>query len=111
MSHADERQRTNALRTRLRGGNLWQNEEVQFPLSTDEHAAIARYLSGIKRQLQEVSDLFTSRYGKGNEISEDAVKTLVAVTLLEHDFLMLEEPQAKAAPRDRDFVSRANYLS
>jgi hypothetical protein len=81
---------------------------VQFPLSADEHAAIARYLSGIKRQLQEVSDLFTARYGKGTEISEDAVKTLVSITLLEHNFSTLEEPQVKIATRERVFVSRAN---
>jgi hypothetical protein len=63
---------------------------VQYPLSRDEHAAMARYLSGIRKQLQEVSDLFIARYGKGSSIAEIAVKTLVSSTLLEHELMLLE---------------------
>jgi hypothetical protein len=63
---------------------------VQYPLSRDEHAAMARYLSGIRKQLQDVSDLFTARYGKNSSIAEIAVKTLVSGTLLEHELLLLE---------------------
>ncbi len=63
---------------------------MQYPLSRDEHAAMARYLSGIRKQLQEVSDLFTARYGKTSSIAEIAVKTLVSSTLLEHELMLLE---------------------
>ena len=63
---------------------------MQYPLSRDEHAAMARYLSGIRKQLQDVSDLFTTRYGKNSNIAEVAVKTLVSTTLLEHEFLLLD---------------------
>jgi hypothetical protein len=63
---------------------------VEYPLSRDEHAAMTRYLSGIRKQLQDVSDLFTSRYGKSSGIAEIAVKTLVSATLLEHEFMLLE---------------------
>jgi len=63
---------------------------VEYPLSRDEHAAMTRYLSGIRKQLQDVSDLFTSRYGKNSSIAEVAVKTLVSATLLEHEFMLLD---------------------
>lgn len=73
---------------------------MEYPLSRDEHAAMTRYLSGIRKQLQDVSDLFTSRYGKNSGIAETAVKTLVSATLLEHEFMLLEaevDPGAFAA--------------
>jgi hypothetical protein len=63
---------------------------VQYPLSQDEHAAMARYLSGIRKQIQDVSDLFTTRYGKNSSIAEIAVKSLVSATLLEHELMLLE---------------------
>ena len=64
---------------------------MQYPLSRDEHVAMARYLSGIRKQLQDVSDLFTTRYGTNSSIAEIAVKTLVSSTLLEHELMLLEE--------------------
>ena len=63
---------------------------MEYPLSRDEHAAMTRYLSGIRKQLQDVSDLFTSRYGKDSSIAETAVKALVSATLLEHEFTLLD---------------------
>jgi hypothetical protein len=68
----------------------YQGAYVQYPLSRDEHAAMARYLSGIRKQLQEVSDLFVARYGKNSNIAEMAVKALVSSTLLEHELTLLE---------------------
>jgi hypothetical protein len=56
---------------------------------------MARYLSGIKKQLQDVADLFKSRYGMGSDISEFAVRTLASASLLEHEFLLLAEPTGK----------------
>ena len=81
---------------------------MQFPLSPDEHAAMARYLSGIKRQLQEVSDLFTSRYGKGSDIAAAAVRTLASAALLEHDFSQTEEPESRSAPTRAEFSVTRN---
>jgi hypothetical protein len=63
---------------------------VQYPLSRDEHAAMTRYLSSIRKQLQDVSDLFTARYGTNSNIAEIAVKALVSSTVLEHEMVMLE---------------------
>jgi hypothetical protein len=63
---------------------------MQYPLSRDEQAAMTRYLSGIRKQLQDVSDLFTARYGKNSNIAEIAIKALVSSTLLEHEMIMLE---------------------
>jgi DNA-directed RNA polymerase specialized sigma subunit len=62
---------------------------VQYPLSRDEHAAVVRYVSGIRKQLQDVSDLFTARYGRDSSIAEIAVKTLVSSTLLEHELMLM----------------------
>jgi hypothetical protein len=81
---------------------------VLFPLSQDEHVAMARYLSGIKKQLQEVSDLFKLRYGKGSEISEAAVKALTSAALLEHEFWDLERLSAKVMVAGEEFLSRTN---
>ena len=63
---------------------------MQYPLSRDEHAAIGRCLSSIRKQLQDVSDLFVARYGKDSSIAEIAVKTLISSTLLEHELMLLE---------------------
>jgi hypothetical protein len=72
---------------------------VQYPLSRDEHAAMMRCLSSIRRQLQDVSDLFTARYGKNSSIAEIAVKTLVSSTLLEHEMTLLEgEAESNVEP-------------
>ena len=64
---------------------------MRYPLSRDEHAAMARYLSGVRKQLQDISDLFSARYGKDSNIAEIAVKTLVSSTLLEHELMLLED--------------------
>ncbi|MGH9608392.1 MAG: hypothetical protein ACRD34_01855 [Bryobacteraceae bacterium] len=63
---------------------------MQYPLSLDEHAAIRRYVSTIRKQLQDAVDLFTSRYGKDSSIAESAVKTLVSSAMLEHELMLLE---------------------
>jgi hypothetical protein len=74
-------------------GNI--KEFMQYPLSRDEHAAMMRYLTGIRKQLQDVSDLFTARYGKNSSIAEIAAKSLVSSTLLEHELSILEaDPDA-----------------
>ena len=81
---------------------------MEYPLSRDEHAAMTRYLSGIRKQLQDVSDLFTSRYGKNSSIAEVAVKTLVSATLLEHEFMLLEGDGESES--DGGFESAASLL-
>lgn len=84
---------------------------MQYPLSRDEHAAIARCVSGIRRQLQEVSNLFTARYGRDSSIADIAVKTLVSSTLLEHELMLvgsdareLDESTLVEMPRAYDRV-------
>jgi len=79
---------------------------VEYPLSRDKHAAMTRYLSGIRKQLQDVSDLFTSRYGKNSSIAEVAVKTLVSATLLEHEFMLLDTA-SDSSTFDEDFEGRS----
>jgi len=69
---------------------------------------MARYLSGIRKQLQEVSDLFKLRYGKGSEISEAAFETLASAALLEHNFSLLDGASATVLVSERELVSRAN---
>ena len=73
---------------------------MQFPLSQNEHAAMTRYLSGMRKQLQDVSDLFTTRYGKHSNIAELAVKTLVSATLLEHELTLLDGEQEMSEELD-----------
>ena len=70
---------------------------MQYPLSRDEHVAMARYLSGISKQLQDVSDLFATRYGKHSGIAETAVETLRSSTALEHELMLLESAPAAHA--------------
>lgn len=71
----------------------------QFPLSRDEHTAMARYLSGIRKQLQDVSDLFTARYGEESGIAKMAVKTLLTSALLEHELAILDNEPEETAER------------
>ncbi len=82
---------------------------MQFPLSQNEHAAMTRYLSGMRKQLQDVSDLFTTRYGKHSNIAELAVKTLVSATLLEHELTLLDGEQEMS--EELDGVPRAASAS
>lgn len=82
---------------------------MQYPLSRDEHAAMARYLSGIRKQLQDASDLFTARYGKASSIAETAVKTLVSATLLEHELLLLENDEMRAEEATLTEASQGAY--
>ena len=73
---------------------------MHYPLSRDEHAAMARHLGGIRKQLQDVSDLFSSRYGKDSSIAEIAVKALVSMTLLEHELTLLDDSGATISELD-----------
>ena len=84
---------------------------VQYPLSRDEHAAMTRYLSGIRKQLQDVSDLFTARYGKDSNIAELAVRTLVSSTLLEHELTVLESEADEVPEKSLEGVTYTVYSS
>jgi hypothetical protein len=64
-----------------------EGAQVEFPLSRDEHAAMTRYLAGIRKQLKDVSDLLTARYGKDSRIAERAVEAVTSATLLEQELL------------------------
>jgi hypothetical protein len=82
---------------------------VQYPLSRDEHAAMARYLSGIRKQLHDVSDLFSARYGRDSSLADIAVKTLVSCTLLEHELMLLESDTDAPAEADQEHAAAASY--
>ncbi len=64
---------------------------VQAPFSRDEQAAMARYVSAIKEQLQHVVDVVAARYGRESDIGELAVKALTSSTCLERELLTVEE--------------------
>jgi hypothetical protein len=70
---------------------------------------MARYLSGIRKQLQDVSDLFAARYGKNSSIAEIAVKTLVSATLLEHELTLLEADPEQVSQADLDGMIAGSY--
>ena len=70
---------------------------------------MTRYLSGIRKQLQDVSDLFSARYGKDSRIAEIAVKTLVSSTMLEHELMMLESEQQSAEEESPERISTRSY--
>ena len=80
---------------------------MQYPLSPDEHAAMTRYLCGIRKQLQDVSDLFTTRYGKTSSIAETAVKALVSAALLEHELVSLAGQQEPGESEIEESVATA----
>lgn len=82
---------------------------MQYPLSRDEHAAMARYLSGIRKQMQDVSDLFAARYGKNSSIAEIAVKTLVSSTLLEHELMLLDDSSEVESEADLEKIITSSY--
>ena len=83
---------------------------LQYSFSQDEHAAMARYLSGIRKQLQDVSDLVSSRYGKNTSIAEITVKTLVSATLLEHELLLLENGRESESSNESQSRSVGNAV-
>ena len=63
---------------------------MHYPLSRDEHAAVARCLAEVKKQLHDLSELFAARYGKDSRIAERAVDAALSSTLLEHEFFERE---------------------
>jgi hypothetical protein len=71
---------------------------VRYPLSRDEHAAMARCLAGIRRQLQDVSDLFIARYGRDSRIAEKALEAFASATLLEEELLLDSDRGSIDAP-------------
>jgi len=75
---------------------------VSDPLSRDEHAAMTRYVATIRRQLQEVSELFSTRYGARSTVAEIAGKALVCTTLLEHEMLLLERTPTESEKIERE---------
>ena len=78
-----------------------------YPLSRDEHAAMTRYLATIRRQLQEVSELFSTRYGVQSTVAEIAGKALVCTTLLEHEMLLLERAVAEPEEVQREDLAQS----
>jgi len=84
---------------------------VQYPLSRDEHAAMARYLSSITKHLRDVSDLFTARYGKNSSLAETAVKAVGSSTMLEHEFMLLDADIDEINNFDAELAERETAAS
>lgn len=75
------------------------------PLSEDERAAMTRYVASIKKQLQEVSELFGSRYGRTSSLADLSAKALVCTTLLEDELLHSEEQE-----KTEDFTNEESAI-
>jgi hypothetical protein len=75
---------------------------VQYPLSREEQAAMSRYLSVIRQQLQDVSALFSSRYGKNSNLAEIAARSVACTTLLERELLVSDGNDATMARRSEE---------
>lgn len=78
---------------------------MQYPFSGEERAAMTRCLSAIRQQLQDVSDLFSSRYGKSSNLAEIAAKSVVCTTLLERELLVADRNDATMARRSEEAVN------
>lgn len=78
---------------------------MQYPLSREEQAAMARCLSAIRQQLQDVSDLFSSRYGKSSNLAEIAARSVVCTTLLERELLMSDRDDATMTRRSEEALN------
>jgi hypothetical protein len=82
----------------------------QYPLSRDEHAALARYVASIRKQLQEVTELFGSRYGKESNLTDLSSKALVCVTLLEHELLYAPPTDTQEQDGTGNFTERESDI-
>jgi hypothetical protein len=71
----------------------FEKPSAQYPLSREEHTAMARFVANIRQQLQEVSELFASRQGKESSLTDLSSKALVCTTLLEHELLYSVPPE------------------
>jgi hypothetical protein len=83
---------------------------VSDPISRDEHAAMTRYLATIRRQLREVSELFSTRYGAQSTVAEMAGKALVCTTLLEHEMLLLEQAPGESGKTQPDRKAQSGIV-
>jgi len=75
------------------------------PLSEDERTAMTRCVANIKKQLQDMSDLFGSRYGETNSLTNLSSKALVCAALLEDELVHLEESE-----KTDDFTSEESAI-
>jgi hypothetical protein len=80
-----------------------------YPLSRDERAAMSRYVASIRQQLQEVSELFSSRYGRESTFAGLSDKALMFATLLEDELIQaqLREDRLETA---EDFTDRESVI-
>jgi hypothetical protein len=66
---------------------------------------MTRYLSAIRQQLQDVTDLFSSRYGKNSNLAEIAAKSVVCTTSLERELLVADRNDATMARRSEEALN------
>lgn len=72
---------------------------------------MSRYIASVRKQLQDVSDLFTTRYGRDSNIAEIAVKTLVAATLLEHELQLHQNQAEESAELDAEQFAESSLIA
>jgi hypothetical protein len=75
------------------------------PLSEDERMAMMRCVASIKKQLQDMSDLFGARYGPASSLADLSAKALVCTALLEDELLHLED-----SGKTEDFTSEESAI-
>jgi hypothetical protein len=63
------------------------------PLSEDERMAMTRCVANLKKQLQDMSDLFGARYGETSSLANLSAKALVCAALLEDALVHLEDSE------------------
>jgi hypothetical protein len=64
---------------------------TSYPLSSNERVAMLRYVASLRSQLQDLSELFSSRYGQHSSFADLSAKALVCTTLLEHELQEAEQ--------------------
>ncbi|MFZ0591074.1 MAG: hypothetical protein WAM39_11355 [Bryobacteraceae bacterium] len=87
-----------------------EKTQARYALSRDEHAAMARYVGSIRQQLQEVSELFGSRYGKESNLADLSAKALVCTTLLEHELLYSEPGENREQDSTENGVEQESVI-
>jgi hypothetical protein len=82
---------------------------AKYPLSRDEQAAVARCVADIRKQLQGMSELFSSRYGKESSLAELSAKALVCTAILQDELSYAEIADGDQDPED-DFAGEESVI-
>jgi hypothetical protein len=83
---------------------------ASYPLSRDERAAMSRYVASIRQQLQEVSELFSSRYGTESTFASLSAKALMFATLLEDELTQAQLREDRSLEKAEDFTDQESVI-